>query len=232
MYTFDVLETKRSVMDQPVDDFVENYISSGDRSKTGVRIGNLFSGRIFQETHGEALKQNFLELPKWTDFDRIRKGQKLFSRFGPEISMLLMFKSLPECYACGNGVNVLFQTGKFSYKKNKKAFTKRLLDTAQFVQAVLTEGSFEGEKSGLKALLKTRVIHATARCLLKRKGDWDLYKYGAPINQEDMLGTLMAFSISVVEGLIKLGVKLTAQEVEDFYYVWRVSGHLLGVEKN
>lgn len=232
MYNFGLLEQKRSVTDASADAFVRNYLENGSRKEMPKKIGNLFTGRVFDDLENSDLEKEVLSLPDWVNYSRIRNGQKLFSRFGPEISLLLMFKSLPECYACGNGVNVLYQTGKFTYKQNKKKFAKRLLDTAQFVQSVLTEGSFEGDKAGLKSILKIRTTHATARYLVQKKGDWNSEKYGEPINQEDMLGTLLAFSISVIEGLEKLGAKLTTQEKEDFYYVWRIAGQALGIERD
>src|SRR5215470_6095323 len=40
-----------------------------------------------------------------------RPGQELFREYGPEISMLLAFCSLPIAYSARNGVQVLYRTG-------------------------------------------------------------------------------------------------------------------------
>lgn len=232
MYNFCVLEQKRLVMDAFADSFVEQYLGNGCPRGMGDRIVDLFSGRVFDKKQSSELEKKVLNLPAWIDLNRIKEGQKVFTQYGPEISMLLMFKSLPECYACGNGVNVLYQTGKFTYEDDARLFSKRLLDTATFVQDVLTEGSFEGQKEGLKSILRIRTIHATARQMVLKRNIWDVHKYGQPINQEDMLGTLMAFSISVLQGLERLGACLSVQEAEDFYYVWRVAGEALGIERD
>lgn len=217
-------------MDFLADDFVKNHLESGEKKEFGTRLKELFSGRVFSKIIDSELEDKVLNLPVWINFERIKAGQKVFTKYGPEISMLLMFKSLPECYACGNGVNVLYQTGKFTYDDDARLFSKRLLDTTKFVHDVLREGSFEGDKVGLKSILKIRTIHATARYMVNRKGDWNAEKYGMPINQEDMLGTLMAFSQSVIEGLEKLGTGITEKEKEDYYYVWRVAGQALGIQ--
>ncbi len=232
MYNFCVLQQKRSVMDVDADKFVKQYLGNGCPRGMGSRIVDLFSGRVFDENQSADLQEKVLNLPAWVDLNRIKQGQKVFTQYGPEISMLLMFKSLPECYACGNGVNVLYQTGKFTYEDDARLFSKRLLDTATFVQDVLTEGSSEGEKGGLRSILKIRTIHATARQMVLKRDIWDTQKYGQPINQEDMLGTLMAFSISVLQGLERLGARLSVQETEDFYYVWRIAGEALGIERD
>src|SRR5262245_18389172 len=81
---------------------------------------------------------------------------------------------------------------------------------------------------GLRTAHQVRMIHATLRMLmLKSKSEpWDTEKLGVPINQEDMLGTLMTFSWVVLDGLAKIGVQaardpVTQQAVID---VWRAIG--------
>ena len=51
------------------------------------------------------------QLPTWFDDEKVKQGEKLFSLYGPEIFMLLNVSSLPLCYTCAKGAQVLFDTG-------------------------------------------------------------------------------------------------------------------------
>jgi hypothetical protein len=79
-----------------------------------------------------------------------------------------------------------------------------------------------------------RVIHATLReLMLKSESEkWPEDELGTPINQEDLLGTLMTFSWVVLDGLAKLGVsEATDPGVrEAVIEVWRAIGLELGIE--
>ena len=44
-----------------------------------------------------------------------------------------------------------------------------------------------------------------------------------------MLATIMGFSLLVIRGLQKLQVGLTAQEAEDYYYLWRIYALAIGI---
>ncbi len=54
-------------------------------------------------------------------------------------------------------------------------------------------------------------------------------RFGAPINHEDMLATIMGFSWLLIDGVRRLGLPLSAQEAEDLYYLWRVFALLMGI---
>jgi hypothetical protein len=54
-------------------------------------------------------------------------------------------------------------------------------------------------------------------------------QYGEPINQEDMIGTILGFSMLVVDGLKLLGLGWTDEQAEDYYHLWSVFAHLMGV---
>merc|ERR1712146_294518 len=71
--------------------------------------------------------------------------------------------------------------------------------------------------------------------LLGRKGSnlWDSEFYGLPINQEDMLATLMAFSINVLDSIEKIEgpFSLSVQDKENYLHLWRTIGYYIGVKE-
>ena len=62
------------------------------------------------------------------------------------------------------------------------------------------------------------------------KAPWDTATLGVPINQEDMVGTLMTFTWLILDGLAKLGNSLTPEDQQAYFETWLVVGRLMGVD--
>ena len=169
-------------------------------------------------------------MPDFADPAKIAAGEEVFRRHGPAMTMLLMFKSLPQSYACADGVQVLHATGRLTTQRGLEPFKRRLMETSQFVINVMTTGAMKPGGQGIISALKVRLIHATIRHFLRDRG-WDSEKLGAPLNQEDEAGTLMAFSALVLEGMEKLNVELTPDEKEAYVHCWNVVGHFMGIKR-
>jgi hypothetical protein len=104
---------------------------------------------------------------------------------------------------------------------------RRVNETAQFVLEVLAENGFDTGGAAIRSIGKVRLVHAAVRARLVGKlGDED-----APINQEEMLGTLITFSVVVVRSVRMLGVSMSEQEAEDFFHLWRAVGAMMGIEE-
>lgn len=172
------------------------------------------------------------QLPAWADPDIIKYGEKVYLKHGGSIAFLLMFKSLPECYACAKGVEVLYRTGRLNeHHGSLNVFSRRIAETAQFVVNALSPNGMAPRGKGVVTAQKIRLIHASIRYYLKQSG-WDAAKYDEPINQEDMTGTLMSFSALVLEGMDMLGIELTQREKEAYIHCWRVMGYLMGIDED
>jgi len=168
-------------------------------------------------------------LPEWIDWDQVDLGEKVFARFGPQISLCLLCKSLPEAYACAKGAKVLHATGRMSEQNGSlEVFTRRLMETAQFVVNVGAPGGLSDEGKGIITAQKARLIHASIRYYLK-KYNWD-YSNGEPINQQDMAGTLQSFSSLIIEGLGQMNIALSEEEKQAYYHLWHVIGHIIGLK--
>ncbi|REG86354.1 oxygenase MpaB family protein [Algoriphagus antarcticus] len=169
-------------------------------------------------------------LPAWADQDLIDMGQQIYLRHGIWIGILLAYKSLPECYACANGAEVLHKTARLNEKHGSlEAFSRRIAETAQFVVFAMSPDGLNPKGKGLRATQKVRLIHAVIRYYLKQH-NWDAEKYGEPINQEDLAGTLMSFSALILEGLQIIGIEFEPVELEAYIHCWRVIGHIAGLD--
>ena len=173
------------------------------------------------------------QLPAWADTTLIKKGQKLFELYGPEVFMLLNVSSLPMCYCCGNGAQVLYDTGRLMAPNgNTDPLARRLMETAQMIVNILSPGGLDANGRGITTLQKVRLIHASIRYFLKhQQTPWDNAKLGEPINQEDLAGTLMSFGPVILTGLKNLGVKFSDEDATAYMHCWNVAWHMLGINE-
>ena len=159
--------------------------------------------------------------------DSIALGERVFAEHGPEVMMLLCCYSLPSSYAAKKGVQVLHRTAYLAKRPNR-----RLFETAQFIVDVLSPGGLGPGGKGVKTAVKVRLMHAAIRHLILKDtaNPWDTKELGVPINQEDLLGTLMTFTWLILDGLQRLGSKLTPQEQQAYLDTWLAVGKLMGIE--
>lgn len=59
---------------------------------------------------------------------------------------------------------------------------------------------------------------------------WDVDKLGLPINQQELLYTLMTFSYVFLRSMRILNIPLTREDEEAYIHAWNVAGHFLGIE--
>ena len=159
--------------------------------------------------------------------DAVAAGERIFSEHGPEVLMLLCCYSLPSAFAARKGVQVLHRTAYIAKRPNR-----RLFETAQFIVDVLSPGGLTPLGRGTRNAQKVRLLHAAIRhlILVDKTDPWPIEELGLPINQEDLLGTLMTFTWLILDGLARLHVQLTPEEQQAYLDTWLVVGALMGVE--
>jgi uncharacterized protein (DUF2236 family) len=161
------------------------------------------------------------------DAATIAAGERVFATHGPEILVVLCCSSLPSSYSARKGVQVLHRTAYLA-----KRPTRRLFETAQMIIDVMSPGGLGPQGRGLRAVQKVRLMHAAIRHLIQHDpaAPWPLDDYGLPINQEDLLGTLMTFSWLIVSGLRQMGATLDDQDAQAYTSAWMHVGTLMGIE--
>ena len=240
-----VLNNYRLQTDPLADDLIDAIEQSGSVSAVNQVMMTLFRNDGFPTGQFDHLGPEITELltdyietskqlPDWADAQRIKAGERVFAEQGPIIFMLLNLSSLPLCYSCAKGAQVLFETGRLlTHGGNTDPLARRLMETAQMVVNCLSEGGLSDNGQGIVTLQKVRLIHASIRYYLKKgeyKGKkWDVNKYGEPINQEDLAGTLMSFGPVIISGLNQLGSQLSEKQMADYMHCWKVVGHLMGI---
>ena len=165
------------------------------------------------------------EIPAWVDWPTCDRGGEMLMRVGVLGGAVLGSQSLVLGYASPAGNKPLVLSGRL-----KEQALKRLNETARFVQAVCRPGGMRPFADGWQITLKVRLIHAQVRRMILRSGKWDDSAWGAPINQHDMAGTTLLFSIAIMDGLRKLGVRIDSEEGERYIHLWRWVGRVIGVD--
>ena len=165
------------------------------------------------------------EVPSWVDFEQINRGARAYQRLGHASMLILSAWSLMNGYHCAPAIKPLAATGQLESKA-----PRRLAETSRFVTETAQVDGLRRSGQGYKIAVRVRIMHAHVRAMLLRQDTWDTPAWGLPINQADMLGTIIEFSILVIRGAAQMGFKLSHQDKEDILHLWRYSGHLSGVD--
>jgi ER-bound oxygenase mpaB/B'/Rubber oxygenase, catalytic domain len=161
--------------------------------------------------------------PEWADLDRVANVHDFFVDDGVHVASVLSFASMVNCYAQPRASRLLCLTHRLNQPH------RRLSETAQFVLNMMGREPFGAGGAFVPTIQKTRLIHAAVRYFVTRSGQWDIDADGTPVCQQDMLGALLIFSVQVIDGMRRMGISVTEQEAADYYYVWRVTGNMLGI---
>jgi ER-bound oxygenase mpaB/B'/Rubber oxygenase, catalytic domain len=180
--------------------------------------------------------------PDWFDADRVRSGQDFFGDWALPICTMLFCSSLPQAYAAADGVQVLALTSDLATGDLRR----RIAETGQMLLDVMDLGGARPDVlrpggQGYLTARGVRLLHGAVRQVLlagdtvtrtcdesvplRWCDDW-----GVPVNQEDLLGTLLTFTVCTFRGLDRLGIPYDPAAAEDYLHAWCVVGALLGIE--
>ncbi len=177
------------------------------------------------------------ELPDFADSARLDRGVQFFAEWGVELGIGLFLSSLPLAYASHDGAQVLALTARLETDAKR-----RVLESAQFLLDVTAPAGLEPGAAGYETARRVRLMHAGVRHMIlsphgkvPKTSDPDVWPrwddaWGAPINQEHMLGAMLSFSSSLIHVLDRLGIEYDAQGAEDYCHLWNVVGSLLGID--
>jgi hypothetical protein len=166
-----------------------------------------------------------IEAPAWVEPELVAAGQECFARWGSHVFTALYAAALPSAYACRRGVQVLGLTARLETDTKR-----RLNETAQFHLDVMEPGGLEPGTHGYSDVRHVRLMHAAVRWLIENdpRVTWDP-SWGTPINQEDLLETLLTFTEIVFEVFDRMGVAYTEDDANAYLHAWSLIGFYLGV---
>lgn len=245
-WTSELLVSLRAEMDPPADRAVAAVYESNEVSQVNALLGGLIAGRDVPVAELPKALQDYLAetsaMPAWLDPAKVTIGEEVFGAWGVNSCAILACASLPECYMMEKGIHVLAMT-----KRIQNNAQRRVLETAQMIMAVMFPGGISPNGVGVRTAQKVRLMHAAIRFLILHKAGgppamappttlgevaqrevWQP-TYGQPINQEDLLYTLMTFSHVALRSFDRLGAQLTDAEKDAYIHTWNVAGYFMGI---
>ncbi len=171
------------------------------------------------------------------DHDKLDLGARFFADHALEVGSALFCGSLPEGYASPRGARVLMLTGRLAREP-----VRRIMETAQMVLHVTSPGGLTtGTGFGYQDARRVRLMHAAIRHYITEDPEvardddplaacegW-VGSWGLPLNQADLLGGLLTFTVTVFDALQALGIQPSEDELDAYLHLWCVVTSIMGL---
>jgi len=220
------LDALRQQGDEVADELIRQIFENKQAKQLNTAFRQLeFNKDIYHKSLPEEIGNFFRqegEMPIWANEGLLQQSTVFFKRYAAQFSAMLSFLSLPYTYAAANGVKVLYLTGRIHQDT-----ARRLHETARYLMDITAPNAFAPEGNGIVSSLKVRLMHAAVRYHLGKDKRWDV-SWGVPVNQEDMIGTSLAFSALPILGLKKMKYHLKQYDMTAYLHLWKVAGKFLG----
>jgi hypothetical protein len=226
----------RTVGDPPADTVVADYLDGQLGAGEGHLITELIAHGASSTDEASAPLRDFVNeqpaWPDWADPAMVRRGQDIFAERVPQLGLGLWMASLPAGYAGARGAEVLTHTTRLVSDAKR-----RFLETGQFIIDVMTPGGMRPDEAGARDIRHVRLMHASVRHLLRHhetaaSAGFDEERFGVPVNQEDLLGTLFTFSVIGLQVLERSGIRLPDDDCEAYVHCWNAVGHGMGIRED
>jgi hypothetical protein len=163
--------------------------------------------------------------PYWLDYDKLDLAARVSMRTGlVGIGLALPGLALTGGYLASKADKPLVGTGDL-----RRMAPRRLNETATWYIDVTSPGGLDRFAPGFTGMLRVRLMHAMVRAAMNRRDDWDYSGWDAPVNQVQLAGTLMLFSLANLAGCRAMGLRFSDAERDAVFHLWRYVGRLMGV---
>ncbi|GAB3521822.1 oxygenase MpaB family protein [Emticicia fontis] len=218
----------RSVGDAEADALIEQLIAKEGIGFLRSLMPFLGDFKKLDFQNQPQLLQDFLKthssLPDFFNKKELIRATDFYQENQQIIGLILGLYALPYCYLGADGARVLYLSERI-----RKDTYNRLVETGNFMKAVMSYDNWEDDKI-FAICTKVRLMHAAIRYFTLHSQKWNM-DWGYPINQEDMLGTNLAFSLVVLRGMRKLGYSVDNTYQRAYLHIWNVVGFLLGIDE-
>ncbi|MCE5291886.1 MAG: DUF2236 domain-containing protein [Nocardiaceae bacterium] len=177
----------------------------------------------------EPLRELFEQVentPDWVDWRKIRKAQRAFRSGGADGLYVARDVSLLGGYMFSGFNKTLLRTGAL-----KKGSNRRFAETMQWAMDLMHDDGLHPQGIGFKSTLRVRLIHAMVRRYVQEMPDWRTEDWGIPVNQTDMLATLLGALIAPGLGGLAMGIFASPSDSEAVAHMTRYVGWLIGVDE-
>lgn len=217
------------VGDEPMDRLVEWMAASGMKEMRALFDRALTDGIASVPEAPQPLREFFLEVeatPDWVDMDKIRRGAKVLTSTGADGMYVARDVALQGGYMFSGFNKTLLRTGAL-----EKGSNQRFAETMQWALDVVSEDGMSPLGVGYRSTIRVRLIHAFVRRHVAAMPDWNSAEWGLPVNQTDMVATLVGALITPVLGGVGLGMVYSPADLDALAHLTRYVGWLIGVHE-
>jgi hypothetical protein len=214
--------------DEPMDKVVAWMFDFGPRQAKQMFEQALEQGIDTVADAPEELQAFFAiidQQPAWLDMALVRRGARAVNASGEAIHYLARDFFLMGAYLLSGFNEPLIMTGALS-----KGTGKRFAETQSWTMDIYSPNGMERFGAGFKSTIRVRMIHALVRRNLQAKPQWDFQRLGIPINQTDMLTTILT-TLLLGLGSRAMGVPMTRRETDAIAHHGRYAAWLMGIKE-
>lgn len=172
-----------------------------------------------------ALHAQLTAEPDWLERDRLDRAADVLVRYTAQWGLVLGAASLLAGADNWIAAKPLLLTGRYGHQP-----AVRSIEVGEWLSEVVRPGGMAVGGPGFVRTVRVRLIHAHVRRHIRAGDEWDLPAWGVPVPQPYMAFTLAEFGHISLAAMERLGVVLTAAQLEDVYHLWRYVGHVIGVD--
>lgn len=163
--------------------------------------------------------------PDWLERERLDRAADVLVRYSAQWGLVLGAASLLRGAINPIAAKPLLLTGRYGSQP-----AVRSIEVGEWLSKVVSRGGMQVGAAGFGHTVRVRLIHAHVRRHIEAAGQWDHAAWGVPIPQPYMAFTLAEFGHISLAAMATIGVRLTADELDDIYHLWRYVGYLIGVD--
>jgi ER-bound oxygenase mpaB/B'/Rubber oxygenase, catalytic domain len=165
--------------------------------------------------------------PAWVDRALLEQGRDFFRVWGLQVAACLFAAGLPWDYAAASGAETLAAASDLASGDVRR----RIAETGQFLFDVHDMCENDGDDSQCALTIRgVRLLHAGVRRRLLVADPGVVDRWGYPLNQEDLLGTLLSFTVVSLDAMARLGVYVPVHAQHAYMHLWNVVGLQLGID--
>ena len=176
-------------------------------------------------------------LPSWIKPAKVKQAEDSFCSTAFRRPRSSRAPACPSATSCGTAPKCWP-----SRSSSSSIRPRRIRETAQMIMNVMCPGGLVAAGRvgiGVHSTQKVRVMHAVIRYMVEHDSSTAANptepelrkKFGRPINQEDLAFTLLTFSYVAVRSFVKLGVRMTDADKNNYVHCWNVVGFLMGIRE-
>ena len=162
-------------------------------------------------------------VPEWVDFALMRCGGAMAQRHFPQLILALTYGCLPLTFAHPDAAAIFVGTGRMEAN-----ISRRLNESAALFFGVCDSDALAPGKAMWEACLHVRLVHALVRMKCLQSG-WDLKGRGMPVSQLATAAGPAFFGTHLLDGMRRLGARVSDEEAAGHCMIWRYTTRLMGV---